>query len=189
MKKLLIINGSPRKQGCDAKVCGEISKFAEKYGYESETIWVYDLGIGGCRACMACKSTQRCVQKDCMNDILDKIRASDMLLFATPVYFHSETGPFRTFIDRMYPLMRMNPDRSVTSFIGNVKKAAMVVTCGAPDGNMTFANIVSRFVNVMKMYGVTDVSGVIIPGANPDTVLESPFLKDYLGELEFQLEM
>ena len=189
MKKLLIINGSPRKKGCDALVCEKLSEVASKYGYESETLWAYDLGIGGCKACMACKSTQKCVQKDGMNDILDKIKGADMLLFATPVYFHAETGPFKTFIDRMYPLMKMNPDRTVTSFIGNVKKAAIVVTCGAPDGNMTFGNIVSRFMNVMKMYGVTDVSGVVIPSANPDTILESGFLKDYIGEFEFQLEM
>ncbi len=189
MKKLLIVNGSPRKQGCDARVCEEVAKVAAKHGYESETVWAYDLGIGGCKACMACKSTQRCVQKDGMNDILDKIREADMLLLATPVYFHSETGPFKTFIDRMYPLMRMEPDRTCTSFIGNVKKAAIVVTCGAPDGNMTFANIVTRYINVMKMYGVTDVSGVVIPAANPDTVLESSYLKSYLEEVDFQLEM
>ncbi len=189
MKKLLIINGSPRKNGSDAKVCEAASKIAADHGYESETVWVYDLDIKGCRACMACKKTQRCVQKDCMNDILDKIREADMLLFATPVYFLSETGPFRTFMDRMYPLMLMNPDRTVTSFIGNVKKASIIVTCGAPDGNMKFANIVTRFINVMKMYNVTDASGFIIPGANPDTVMESPFTKDCLEGLSFQFEM
>ena len=189
MKKLLIINGSPRKKGCDARVCEEISRLASKYGYESETVWAYDLDIRGCRACMACKSTQKCVQKDCMNDILDKIKASDMLLFATPVYFNGETGPMKTFLDRMYPLMRMNPDRTVTTFTGKPKKAAIVVTCGAPDGNMIFANVVTRYVNVLKMFGITDVSGAVIPAANPDTVAESPYLKDYLPQIEFQLEM
>ena len=189
MKKLLIINGSPRKNGSDAKVCVEVSKIASKYGYESETLWAYDLGIGGCKACMACKKTQRCVQKDGMNEVLDKIKESDMLLFATPVYFLAETGPIKTFFDRMYPLMMMNPDRTVTSFIGKVKKASIVITCGAPDGNMVFANMVTRFVNVMKMYNVTDVSGVVIPAANPDTVLESPFAKDYFEGLEYQFEM
>ena len=186
MKKLLIINGSPRKKGCDAAVCDEISKMLEGHGYESETVWAYDLGIGGCKACMACKSTQRCVQKDCMNDILDKIKNADALVFATPVYFHAETGPFKTFIDRMYPLMKMNPDRTVTSFIGKPKKVSIVVTCGAPDGNMTFANIVTRYINVLKMYGVTDVSGTVIPSAAPDTVTGSPYFKGYLEELEFQ---
>lgn len=189
MKKLLIINGSPRKKGSDAVVCDIISKMVEEHGYESETIWAYDLGIGGCKACMACKSTQKCVQKDCMNDMLEKIKDADMLLLATPVYFLAETGPFKNFIDRMYPLMRMNPDRSVTTFTGKPKKAAIVVTCGAPDGNMIFANIVTRYVNVLKMFGITDVSGAVIPAANPDTVAESPYLKDYLPQIEFQLEM
>ncbi|MBQ3735580.1 MAG: flavodoxin family protein [Candidatus Methanomethylophilaceae archaeon] len=189
MKKLLIINGSPRKKGCDARVCDEISALASKYGYESETVWAYDLQIGGCRACMACKSTQRCVQKDGMNEILDKIRTSDMLIFATPVYFNGETGPMKTFLDRMYPLMRMNPDRTVESFIGNVKKAAIVVCCGAPDGNMKYASIVTKFINVLKMFNVTDVSGAVIPSGNPDTVLESSFCKGCLSQIEFQLQM
>ena len=189
MKKLLIINGSPRKNGCDAKICAAAAELAAKYDYETETIWAYDLDIGGCRACMACKKNQRCVQKDGMNEILDKIKESDMLLFATPVYFLAETGPFKTFIDRMYPMMCMNPDRTVTSYIGNVKKASIVITCGAPDGNMIFANMIARFANVMKMYHVTDISSVIVPAANPDTVMESSYTKDYLEALSFQLEM
>ena len=188
-KKLLIVNGSPRKNGVDAAIAKLIADHVKEQGYETEIVNICEMKIGGCRACMACKKTQRCVQKDCMNDILDKIRESDMLLFATPVYFLSETGPFRTFMDRMYPLMLMNPDRTVTSFIGNVKKAAIIVTCGAPDGNMKFANIVAKFINVMKMYNVTDASGFIIPGANPDTVMESPFTKDCLDGLSFQFEM
>ena len=189
MKKLLIVNGSPRKNGCDAKVTAEAAKIAEKYGYESETVWAYDLGIGGCKACMACKKTGNCVQKDCMNDILAKIRDSEMILFATPVYFHAETGPMKTFVDRMYPMMKMNPDRTVTTNVGKLSKVSILVTCGAPDGNMTFANIIARFINVMKMFGVKDVSSGIIPSANPDTVMESPYTKEYLEGLEFQLEM
>ena len=189
MSKLLVINGSPRKNGSDAAMVKKAVEMAEKYGYESEILWAYDLDLNGCRACMACKKTGECVQKDGMNDVIAKIRDSDMILFATPVYFLAETGPIKTFIDRMYPMMRMNPDRTISHNVGKLKKASVIVTCGAPDGNMVFANILTRFFNVLKMFGVTDVSGGIVPGAMPDTVLDSPYAKEYFSNLEFQLEM
>lgn len=189
MKKLLIVNGSPRKNGSDAIMTAKAAEIASKYGYESETVYAYDLKLNGCMACMACKKTGRCAQKDCMNEMLEKIKDSDMIIFATPVYCLAETGPMKTFVDRMYPMFRMDPDGTVETDIGKVKKVSVIVTCGAPDGNMTFTNILVRYANMMKMFKVTDFSGTVIPSANPATVLESGFAKDYFGELEFQLEM
>ena len=104
MKKLLIINGSPRKNGCDAKICAAASELASKYGYESETIWAYDLDLGGCRACMACKKTQKCVQKDDAVEITEKVKNADTLVFTTPIYYYEMSGQMKTLLDRANPL-------------------------------------------------------------------------------------
>ena len=186
MKRLLIINGSPRRNGADRIVCDAVSELAKRFDYVSETVFVDDLGIKGCRACMCCKKGGVCVQKDPMNDIISKIRGSDMLLLAMPVYFGAESSQMKMFMDRLYPLYKGSgsvPD------MGSLKKACIIVTCGAPDGNMTYGCIVSRYMHIMKSFGITDVSGAVIPGADPKDVLEKEFVKDLLASIEFQLEM
>lgn len=188
MAKLLIINGSPRKNGSDAKVAAKAAEIASEYGYESERVDVYDLRLNGCMACGACKKTGRCVQKDGMNDLIAKIRDSDMLLLATPVYFGAETGPMKTFIDRLYALTSVDADGNKVRDIGKVKKVSTLFTCGAPEGNMTYANLLAHFVAVFKAYGVTDTSGVVIPAADPATVLDSDYANGYFETLRFQLE-
>ena len=186
MKKILMINGSPRKNGSDTVVCNAIADMAKNYDYESETVYVNDLGIKGCQACMACKKTGRCVQKDCMNDMIEKIKDSDMIVLAMPVYFGAESAQMKTFIDRLYPIFK---EMGTVPDMGKLKKASVLATCGAPDGNMTYGSIISRHMHVLKMMGIIDVSGAVLPGAEPDTILEKEFVKDFLGSVEFQLEM
>ena len=187
MAKLLIINGSPRKNGSDAKVAMKAAEIAGEHGYESERVDIYDLHLNGCMACRACKKTGRCVQKDGMNELIAKIKDSDMLLLATPVYYGSETGPMKTFIDRLYPITTEKDGQKIRD-IGKVKKVSTLITCGAPNGNMVYANLLPHFNAIFKAFGVTDVSGAIIPGADPDTVLDSDYTEGYFETLRFQLE-
>ncbi len=186
MKKLLMVNGSPRKNGSDTVICNAIADMAKKYDYESETVYVNDLDIRGCQACMACKSTGSCVQNDRMNEMIDRIKDSDMVLFAMPVYFGAESAQMKTFIDRLYPIFK---EMGTVPDMGKLKKASVVATCGAPDGNMTYGSIISRYMHVLKSMGIVDVSGAVIPGADPETLLEKEFVKDFLDSVEFQLEM
>ncbi|MBR7123418.1 MAG: flavodoxin family protein [Candidatus Methanomethylophilaceae archaeon] len=186
MKKLLMINGSPRKNGSDTVVCDAISEMAKRYDYESETVYVNDLDIKGCQACMACKKTGKCVQKDCMNDMIDRLKGSDMVLFAMPVYFGAESAQMKTFIDRLYPIFK---EMGTVPDMGKLKKASVVATCGAPDGHMTYGSIISRYMHVLKSMGIVDVSGAVLPGAEPENILEKEFVQDFLSSVEFQLEM
>lgn len=186
MKKLLMVNGSPRKNGADTVVCEAISEMAKRYDYESETVYVNDLDIKGCQACMACKKSGKCVQKDCMNDMIDKLKESDMVLFAMPVYFGAESAQMKTFIDRLYPVFK---EMNTVPDMGRLKKASVVATCGAPDGHMTYGSIISRYMHVLKSMGIIDVSGAILPGADPSTILEKEYVQDFLSSVEFQLEM
>ncbi|MGN1045399.1 MAG: flavodoxin family protein [Candidatus Methanomethylophilaceae archaeon] len=186
MKRLLIVNGSPRRDGADSVICGAVSELAKRFGYESETVFVDDLGIKGCQACMRCKKDGICAQDDAMNGMISRIKGSDMLLLAMPVYFGAESSQMKTFVDRLYPLYK-GPEAAPD--MGALRKACVIVTCGAPDGNMTYGCIVSRYMHTMKSLGITDVSGAVIPGADPANVLEKEFVKDLLDSIEFQLEM
>lgn len=99
-KKILILSGSPRKGGNSDYLCDQFLKGAVESGHEVEKIFVSEKNIGYCRACYACKNTHKCIIKDDMAEILEKIVAADVLVLASPVYFYSIDAQIKTVIDR-----------------------------------------------------------------------------------------
>lgn len=103
MKNILILSASPRKNGNSNILCHQFMKGAEDAGHQVELISLYDKNIGFCRACYACFKTGKCVLKDDMTEILDKIQAADVLVVATPTYFLTMNGKLKNTIDRFLP--------------------------------------------------------------------------------------
>jgi multimeric flavodoxin WrbA len=103
MKNVVILSASPRKNGNSDILCREFKRGAEEKGNTVEMIPLYDYNIQFCRACYACFKTGKCVQKDDMAQILEKIQAADVILVATPTYFLSMNGMLKTTIDRFLP--------------------------------------------------------------------------------------
>ena len=102
-KKVLILAGSPRKNGNSDILCDEFARGAEEAGQQVRKIYVHDLHIGGCMACYACRGAGVCVQKDGMAEVLDALIEADVIVLATPVYFYSMDGQLKTLIDRTLP--------------------------------------------------------------------------------------
>lgn len=188
MRKLLIINGSPRNNGTDALIAKKVAECVKKYNYETEIINVCELKINGCKACMACKKTGSCAQKDDMTGMYAKIKEADMLILASPIYFGAESGQMKCFLDRFYAMVN-NKDGVRTTDIGKVSKASIVLTCGNPNGNMYYSGVLTRLTNMIKSFNITDFSGMIISEASPETVDTSHFVKEYIESIEFQIEM
>lgn len=103
MKNVLIISASPRKHGNSDILCDRFAQGADESGHSVEKIFLAEKNIGYCRGCGACNLTHKCVQKDDMADILDKMVNADVIVFATPVYFYTMDGQMKTFIDRTVP--------------------------------------------------------------------------------------
>lgn len=103
MKNILILSASPRKNGNSDILCHQFMKGAADAGNQVELISLYDKNIGFCRACYACFKTGKCVLKDDMAEILDKIQAADVLVVATPTYFLTMNGKLKNTIDRFLP--------------------------------------------------------------------------------------
>lgn len=102
-KKVLILAGSPRKGGNSDLLCDQLMRGAEEGGHTAEKIYVQDLHISPCRACYGCRGTGKCVQKDDMEQVLEKMVAADVIVLATPVYFYSMAAQLKTLIDRTLP--------------------------------------------------------------------------------------
>lgn len=100
VKKVLILSGSPRKNGNSDLLCDAFQKGALEAGHNVEKIRVQEKRIDYCKACYACKDTGVCAIKDDMTEILQKIIACDVLVLASPVYFYSIDAQLKTVIDR-----------------------------------------------------------------------------------------
>ncbi len=99
-KKVLILSGSPRKNGNSDILCDEFMKGAKEGGNEVEKIRVSEKNIGYCRACYACKGTGICAIKDDMGEVLQKMIDADVIVLASPVYFYSIDAQLKALIDR-----------------------------------------------------------------------------------------
>lgn len=103
MKNVLILSGSPRKRGNSDMLCDQFYKGADEAGNRCEKMYLQDMQIGFCTACYACRENGRCIQKDSMTEVLEKMIQADVIVLATPVYFYSMAGQMKTFIDRTLP--------------------------------------------------------------------------------------
>lgn len=105
MKNVLIISSSPRKNGNSQMLCEAFKKGVEESGNFAKLIRLAEKNIGNCKGCDFCmKNDGVCVQKDDMSEILDAYKKADVLVLATPVYFHGVCAQMKTFIDRTYPI-------------------------------------------------------------------------------------
>lgn len=105
MKKVLAINGSPRKNGNTATLLQKTLEGANSQGAEVELINLYDLKYQGCISCFACKRKDteyigKCAIKDELTPVLEKAMAADALVLGSPIYVGDVTGMMRLFIER-----------------------------------------------------------------------------------------
>jgi len=102
-KKVLVLSASPRKGGNSDLLCDQFLLGAKEAGNQTEKIFLRDKKIGYCTGCEACYISHKCVQKDDMAEILEKMIAADVIVMATPVYFYTMDAQMKTLIDRTVP--------------------------------------------------------------------------------------
>lgn len=129
-KKVIIISSTPRKNGNSQILCEAFKKGTEEAGNEAELISLRENKINYCIACYGCSKTGRCVQKDRMNEILDKIIEADVLVLATPIYMYDVCGQLKTFIDRIFPKYSEIKDKDLY-FIATCAEEEKEVISGA----------------------------------------------------------
>ena len=102
MAKVLLLNGSPRADGCTATALQEMISVFEKEGIETELIHVGNKDIRGCVACNSCQKKGKCVfANDLVNEIAEKFKDADGLVIGSPVYYASPNGTLISLMDRL----------------------------------------------------------------------------------------
>ena len=112
---VLAVNGSPRKKWNTATLLEKALAGAASAGAKTELVQLYDLDYTGCISCFACKkiggkSYGRCAVRDGLTPILKKAAAADVLILGSPIYFYTETGEMRSFMERLlFPFLTYTP--------------------------------------------------------------------------------
>ncbi len=105
---ILAIHGSPNmKRGKTYFVLERLMKGAEKAGALTEVVFLQKETIGECKGCLTCwiKTPGVCSQRDDMAKLIEKLKRTDLMILATPVYVDGMTGKCKKFMDRLIPLL------------------------------------------------------------------------------------
>jgi multimeric flavodoxin WrbA len=105
-KKIVILNGSPRKKGNTSSLAASFAEGAESAGNEVTEFFLGDMKINGCRGCFGGHSAKDCpcVQKDDMVSVYPKVKEADVIVLASPLYYWTISGQLKTAIDRLFAL-------------------------------------------------------------------------------------
>ena len=128
-KKIVVITGSPRKNGNSFKMTEAFIRKAEALGH---TVTRFDAAfkkLGGCHACETCYKTGKpCSFDDDFNTIADDILAADALVFSCPVYWYSVPSQIKAVIDKMFSFVIGGKENQ---FFG--KECALICCCEEED--------------------------------------------------------
>ena len=144
--KVLMVNGSPHKEGCTYTALKEVAGALEKYGIESEIFWVGNGEIAGCIGCGACAKTgEGFFRKEVVYEFVAKAGEADGYIFGSPVHYAAASGALTSFMDRAF----YSGGSKMTG-----KPAAAVVSCRRGGASAAFDQINKYFtINCMPVVG------------------------------------
>lgn len=111
-KKIVILNGSPRKKGNTAALTAAFADGAKAAGNAVTEFFLGDMNINGCKGCFGggkdCSSP--CVQKDDMDKIYPVYKEADVVVLASPLYYWTISGQLKAAFDRLFAVAECDPD-------------------------------------------------------------------------------
>ena len=146
--KITVLNGSPRKQNTAAMV-DAFAEGAKAAGHEVEVLQVGRMKINGCLACEYChgKGAGQCIQKDDMEKVMPAYKDSDMIVFASPIYYFDVTAQLSAAIQRVYAIGK--PAKAT--------RAALLLSSASPN---PFEGAIATYKSMIGYMGLED-AGVI----------------------------
>ena len=152
--KILVFNGSPKKENSDTMhiTCAFLAGMNEAAPQEVRIVDVIDRRIGFCRGCFVCKyNGGRCVMDDDMRELLEQMLASELLLFSYPLYCYGMPAALKNLVDRMLPLSSMAMAEVNGRYVHTGQrdyshlKYLMICGCGFPNSRKNFEPAVRQF--------------------------------------------
>ena len=138
--RVYAINGSPRKKWNTAMLLEKALEGAASQGAKTELIHLYDIDFKGCISCYGCKlkngkSYGRCMMRDGLSPVLEKLAEADAIIFGSPIYFGTVTGEMRSFMERLL-FQYFTYSRPSESLYGRKIPTAFIYTMNVPETMM-----------------------------------------------------
>lgn len=139
--KVLVLNGSPKENSNTMMLTTAFLKgLNEENRHEIQIVSVKEKNITFCRGCLSCwfRQDSHCVIQDDMNELLDEMAASDMIVWSFPLYYHGLPAPLKAVLDRTNPFlkidMHIDGDKVVHDKVIDLsaKKHVIITGCGFP---------------------------------------------------------
>jgi multimeric flavodoxin WrbA len=162
--KVLLINGSPNKNGCTYTALEEVANTLNGEGVESEIYWIGNKPISGCIACHQCAEKGKCSIDDVVNDFVDRARDADGFIFGSPVHYASAGGAITSFMDRVFFSAALSGRRYFY-----LKPAACVVSARRAGTTATFDQMIKYF-TISEMPVISSKYWNMVHGTNPEEV-------------------
>lgn len=157
--KVLLINGSPHKNGCTYTALSEVSKALNNNNVESEILHIGMKPIQGCIACRKCYETGKCAFADELyNNLFEKIKEADGIVVGSPVYYAGPNGSLCALLDRLF---------YSASYLMKNKPAAAVVSCRRGGASAAFDRL-NKYFTINQMPVVSSQYWNSIHGNTPE---------------------
>ncbi|MCI7099360.1 MAG: flavodoxin family protein [Lachnospiraceae bacterium] len=163
--KVLLLNGSPHKNGCTYTALSVVAEQLEKNGIESEIVHIAAKPVRGCSGCGTCKKDDKkhCVFLDGgVNEVIDKLESTDGLIVGSPVYYASPNGTVLSFLDRMFC--------AGSSYLASKPAAAVVSARRA--GTTASLDAINKYFTINRMPVVSSNYWNMVHGNTPEEVMK-----------------
>jgi multimeric flavodoxin WrbA len=150
--KITVLFGSPNRNGSTSILVENFVKGATEAGHECEVLDVCHMDIHPCTGCVACGYEGLCVQKDDVEMIRSKLLSSDMVLFATPLYYYGMSAQLKIVVDRFCAYNSSLNSRHL--------KSALLTVAWNADG-WTFEALVAHYKTLVRYINFED-KGMIL---------------------------
>ena len=176
MKNVLIISTSNRNGSNSEILAKKFLEGALASNNNVEFISLKNKEIKYCLGCLVCQKTKKCVINDDVKEILDKIKHSEVIAFATPIYFYEMAGQMKTLLDRTNPLY---PDEE-----RKFKDIYLIATC-ADEDESALNRVIQGLQGWIDCFDDVELKGVIYGiGANdPNQVNKMTKLQEQAFEI------
>ncbi len=167
--RILMIEGSPHREGSSNMLAGEFARGAREAGHSVEVFDAAHADIRPCRGCDVCGMSGPCAIKDDMPGLRERILGSDMVVFVTPLYYFGVSAQLKAVIDRFYAFNGQLTSRHL--------KSALIVA--AWDSNdWTMKDVFAHYGTVSRYLGMEDMGQILATGCGtPGMTARSPFME------------
>ena len=159
--KVLLVNGSPNKEGCTYTALTEVAGALQKNGIDTEIFHIGRKPVHGCIACNRCEDLGRCTfDDDVCNELTGRFIAADGIVIGSPVYYAGPNGALCALLDRVF---------FSSSHKFSNKPAAAVVSCRRGGATAAFDRL-NKYFTISRMPMVTSQYWNMVHGYTPEDV-------------------